>query len=268
MFWTSILSSLKSAFSWIVDPKNRTIILAIVIGLLTFYIFTQRDNIKELRAQNNIHQNNISALSDSLTSYHNQNNIQIFEIGALVANLKDLRKLNSSLANTVDSLENNPTTITETEIQVERDTVFVNDFNWIYSEEKDLFKINWNFTDSGNWGSRSIKGYNQFSIRNDSTIVPYNQVLTKDSFVMNVVTGFRETDDGKLKTYATTSFPNATFNSVESAVLDPSKFSQNSSNQSPNRWGIGLQAGYGLNVLEMKSSPYIGGGISYNFITF
>lgn len=38
----------------------------------------------------------------------------------------------------------------------------------------------------------------------------------------------------------------------------------------PARWGIGVQAGYGIGFIDRKiySYPYIGVGVSYNFITF
>lgn len=35
------------------------------------------------------------------------------------------------------------------------------------------------------------------------------------------------------------------------------------------RWGIGLQAGYGINIYEpARASPYIGIGVSYNLLSF
>ena len=38
----------------------------------------------------------------------------------------------------------------------------------------------------------------------------------------------------------------------------------------PNRWGIGLQAGYGVSFSnkQIKATPYIGIGISYNILTW
>lgn len=50
-------------------------------------------------------------------------------------------------------------------------------------------------------------------------------------------------------------------------VFAPTKYVTTVVKEKPKRWGIGLQAGYGYTP-GSGMSPYIGIGVSYNFITF
>lgn len=263
MFWNLILNYSKNAIAWITDPKNRTVLLFILLCAGALFIFHQNNKINELETQQQTYSSNISALTDSVREYRLDNGDLVAEKGALQTSISDLRNINTDLYDELQEEKNKPPkTITKIEYVVKRDTFYVDDSRYTYLGD-DSYRISWEYQESGGWGLRALEGNSRFDFIGDSTITNINTQITKDIFEMNITTGFRETEDGKLQAYARTSAPNVSFTQVDGAIIDPNAYV----NQSPNKWGVGFHVGYGL-TSEFKPTPYIGVGLSYDVFSF
>lgn len=84
------------------------------------------------------------------------------------------------------------------------------------------------------------------------------QYRTKDYHAY--ISGYRPELDS-LKIFTTTQ------QIISSATIQPQP--QSSQRQTPKRWGIGIQAGYGLTIQNnaVKFSPYVGIGVSWNVVS-
>lgn len=261
---STILSKLTGLVKWVTDPKNLKTVLFIVIALLGVFIFKQCNTIENLEYDNQISKSNIAALSSELETTRDSLGNVTSERGALQGSVDELRNLNSSLAETVDSLRQNPTIITRTVTRIERDTVFNVDTEADYLGDA-TFRFEWQTEESGNWGFREIAGRNTFTLVNDTTVSNVNTDIVRDVMEMTITTGFRETEEGFLRVFATTQFPGVQQLDVQGALIDPRKYVETSNDRK--RWGLGFQLGYGFNQ-EFKANPYIGIGVSYNPITW
>lgn len=99
------------------------------------------------------------------------------------------------------------------------------------------------------------------------TVPPADITIVDDSLiVLPVQTKTYEGDDYRLQISGyrpnldwIETFPRTKYITTETISVDPRK-----------RWGIGIQAGYGVSLPGGKAqiAPYIGVGISYNFLRF
>ena len=263
----SILSwftrGLKNLVSWVSDPKNHKFVLLIIVIILSAFIFRQCNTITELEQEKQVTESNIAALTDTLTTTRDELGNISSERGAFQAQSWQLRQLNRSLASTVDSLKNNPIVVTRTRTIVERDTIFDIQSAGEFLGDNE-FRITFETKDSGDWGVREIAGASRFRVIGDSTITDIKTDIVRDVIEMTITTGFRETDDGMLRIFATTNFPGVKTLDVEGALLDPRLYISGQTEERK-RWGVGLQIGYGVSP-DMTFRPYIGVGVSYNLI--
>lgn len=263
MFWTVVLSQLKNAISWIADPKNRTIILFILIACAGIFMFHQSSKINALEAEKQTYNSNVVALTDSLETYQTGNGDLVAQKGALQSSVKDLKTLNRELYNELQIEKNKPPkTITKIETVIQWDTVYADSNEYIYLGDNS-YEITWAYEESGTWGLRALEGKSRFDFVGDSTLMNINTQIVKDIFKISITTGFRETPEGYLQAYARTSAPNVNFTQVDGAIIDPKNFVD----QPVKRWGIGFHVGYGVNT-KLEASPYIGIGLSYDPIRF
>lgn len=258
------LSKAKGVISWITDPKNRTIVLFAIIIAAGAYMFYQHTQISDLEHQRDISLSNIAALSSELVTTADSLGNITSERGALQGDIQQLRTMNEDLAETVDSLRQNPEIVTITTTKVERDTIYNINTNAEYLGES-TFKFIWETREEGDWGYREIGGRNTFTMVNDTTVADVQTDITTDIMEMTITTGFYKTEEGFLRVFATTSFPGVQELDVQGATIDPRDYV--SSSQQKQRWGLGFQAGYGVNH-EFKAYPYIGFGVSYNIFNW
>ena len=91
--------------------------------------------------------------------------------------------------------------------------------------------------------------------QNDTLYVPVpktQRYYAKDSLYRAWVSGYRPTLD------SIQVFPKTVYKTITNTVY-----------RKPNKWGIGISAGYGLNLSNpIKPAPFIGVSLNYNFIRF
>lgn len=255
------ISTIKSGLGWLMNPENFRIIgLIIVLGMGTGLVYQHRE-INDLEQENSVAQSNIDALNSQIETTQRKNGFLLGEKGALQAELGDLRELNSDLAEQVEDLENNPITITEVVVETRVDTIVDIPTAGEYLGE-DRFRLTWEYENSGDWGSRLLRGTNEFNILGGEELTGVQTDILADQFSLRLRTGFRETGDGRLRVYVETDYPNIDFTSIEGAIVDKDYFLQN--NQSDGRnWVIGPQVGVGIGS-NSKITPTIGIGVTYN----
>jgi hypothetical protein len=79
-------------------------------------------------------------------------------------------------------------------------------------------------------------------------------------------TGIKERER-QIEIFVRSDYPGFSVSSIEGALIDPRKSEVIRSYFPPKKWGLGPQVG-GTISREGKISPYLGIGLSYNFIRF
>lgn len=258
------LSSIKSAFSWIADPKNHKFVLVAIVVIMGIFVFRQCNQIDDLEVKNQRAQSNIQALNSELVQTTDSLGNVVAQRGALQGSLEEIQDLNSELVDSLEYLIENPLTVTDIRYIIRRDTVFA-----VPTDSEFLgdgrFKLTWEYTNSGDWGRRELGGETRFTLVGDTTLVNETTDIVTDVMEMNITTGFEETDDGMLRVYATTKYPGAEFLKIDGAILDPKNYVDSDDFQDKKRWGFGPNVSYGMNT-NGDLSIYIGAGIQYNLI--
>lgn len=104
------------------------------------------------------------------------------------------------------------------------------------------------------WRTRVVKEYLPAEIRTD-TLILHDTVLAEVPIYVYV----KQTDDYKIEVEGF----NVEFKSIE---FYPKTVERVVTQKVKNRWGLGVQVGYGAS--EQGLSPYIGVGVSYNIFTW
>lgn len=260
-----VLKHGKSLLSWLTDPKNIKYLAIVVVVAMGVGLVYQYNMLQEIRDREQQAISNVTALESRLEVERDKTGTLRGEKGALQVELNSLRELNSTLSDEVKDLRENPVTITKIRVVTERDTIVDIPTAGEYLGEN-RFKLSWNYEQSGDWGSRAIGGTNEFNVIGDEFLTDIQTDITTDSFSLNITTGFRETDEGMLRVYAQTDYPNVTFNQVEGAIVDPDYFAAPPPSKRPH-WVVGPYFGVGMSG-EYVLRPTIGVGITYNVFSW
>lgn len=221
--------------------KKDFLYLGIIIVLALSLGFSLRS------CQNNKTQynTNIEALTDTITYIKSKNNDLIATKTIYEANIKDLQSLNNELYEDIKNMNvKNPETVIKYVGAIDNksnDTTYIIKNDTIYKGFSKSFDFSnkWRtFNGSLDYIPDSLK----FNINNDIVYFDYTVIVD---------------DDNKL--YIKSSNPYVKYEEMTGLTLPKQK---------QKRFGIGPHIGYGLDLSNMKFSPYIGIGLQYNLISF
>ena len=175
-----------------------------------------------------------------------------------------LSELNEELQKEIKNLKDNPVIITKVKTEFQIDTLYMEsesvaenidtvtgdkiyDLKWSYSKEPEYFSLA---------GLTEVYGdFSKFTTRIDKLTV--NSNLTLDVI-----------DNGKtLEVITKSDNPYVNITGMQSVMIDPRQSKTLKKYFKQKRWGIGPQIGIGVDK-NLKFTPYIGVGVSYNIFVF
>jgi hypothetical protein len=277
-------------WSWITDPKNKSIRNLIGIAILVAIILMQcsqnkglKNSLEAQKDESQRIQNNYEALNDTIRQGKINDTTLLAERKALKLTVDELKKGYSDMLVGFEQFKkqnpkvieritfNNTETIREVPVYVKMDGKGNGFFTF-----NDTAK----FAD-GNY--RKLRGVLPFSSKffkkNDSTQVDidrlglYTQINPgAGNFVLEQgiklkVGLFEDKKTHKVSIAATTSYPGITFTQLEGADIMSDNISKKAARNFRKTWGIGFNLGYGAAV-NLKTSqvffgPQVGIGVTY-----
>lgn len=228
--------------------------ICILLGLLVLFIFlfiNKRDNL-------NIAEHNIKSLNDTIRVEKLKNGELIEYKNSLIIEKSELEKYlcitNKEIKELERKLNEKVLYISKLEGEIRVDTLFLKDS----VSTNDSITYIYHFNDINKY--YQLSGYTEVDGNNKG-----NTVITNNTMNMKLKVGL----DDDWKIFVTSDNPYITFSGIDGAVLDKDVYLKRIKQK---KWGIGIQAGigmqYGLIHKTFDVGPYIGVGISYNFITF
>lgn len=225
--------------------KHIVNIILIAVLIITIVLFSK--SCQSQHQENQILQNNITALLDSITYYEDKSNNIVAQKTILLGEVKDLKNINSSLYKELTDMKNkNADLVAKIDGLIsmpKRDTIFIYD--------KDSINI-----------ENEIK--QRFYFSDEYRLLTGNIILKENTIGLNIDTDevyFDYTiaiEDEILKIKSNN--PYVKYNDIVSIKKPKEK---------PKRWNVGFQVGLGFSydLLHQNFSigPYFGAGISYGF---
>lgn len=236
--------------------KNILQILSIIIILILSTLLLKECN--NHKYDNKLNNHNTKVLNDSIRTYKTKNGYNQYQIGILQTNFKDLKSLNSSLRDEINSLKQKPEVIIKTDIQYIDSSKqgSINQYSYVNGKNR----LDWEFVNDFS----QLKGYTLFEvITNDSTkkyiIVPDSSFLTFQKYNLDLTVGIKK-ENGYRQIFVIPKNNKFTVTSLEGAILNEDFYQEKKPKLS-----FGIQLGYGITTGGI--SPYLGLGLNYNLLT-
>ena len=240
----------------------KNLLIVITICATAFYYFSSNALSKKYK----ISSANEKALSDTLRIIKDKYNNTVYEKNILIANEKDLKNINLTLYDRLNTFEKKDKknivsiSILQGEINFLNDSIgkilSYNDSGYIRKNKIETF---FDFSDK----YKTLKGGTSINLNSKDSTFTYSSYLTDFSLSLDMTTGLKKNDEGNYEIYFKSNNPYFKISSIEGSIIDKKTFSNYNSKK---KIGIGLQVGYGISKNGL--SPYFGCGLSYNFCNF
>jgi len=246
--------------------KTNSILFIVIIALAGFG-YWQYQKANDLKITEEIMNNNLKALNDTIRIEKNKEGQIEFTKQAFIAKSGELEKWNKELAaevkkekGTIIFLQKSVAGIDNTpkDPKVITNTVNVDHYDSSLYTVTTTSDTTFN---ADNFRKLSI----ETKIKLDSAKLKWStSKVTKDAISFNLITGLKD-EDGNLRILLRSDYPGLTFSKIDGALIDPHKSEVLKKMFPPKKWGFGPVVGYGL-AKDMKPSYFLGVGIQYNII--
>lgn len=263
----------------------RNVLIGAVILLLLALGFMGNKNAQQ-KIDLNIADQNQKALIDSVRVSKNKAGQIEYSKNILVAEKEDLEKLNKDLYGEYMKEHGKVSELTSTIITIKgkpSDTIKLP--SQLIKYENGDKGLAWEYDtifDAKNY--RKIKGVSNFKIdfsQMTYTLTPLTTNITTFDIGFNVVQGLRETKAGDVEMFVRSDHPGFEVKDLSAVIINPKthpvleKFantSANAANSKSKRFGIGVNAGYGIYIDNTNKTAGVGiiagVGVSYSLIKF
>lgn len=240
---------MKDFFKDLWENNKRTIIEVLVMIILFVWALTSMQRCSTMKLEYNTAQNNIVALTDSITYFESKTGELVAQKTMLTGEIKDLKESYSKelndLYNELNSMKRkNAQLAAQIDVLIEnpaRDTV------WKYDSVLVVQSLVQPFQFKDKW--RNLSGNIMLNDNKMGLNINEDQVFFDYTVAV---------DDGLI--YIKSDNPYVTYNQI-TAIQEQQK--------KPKRWNIGFQAGfgfqYGMFSKNVDAGPYLGVGVSYGF---
>lgn len=227
--------------------------LLLIMTVLTVVFFAKARQYetknRELTNQYNIA---LTDYSNKIGQNYVRNQLQITEINRL-------KDENRSMYDEIKNLKDKPVIITKTETKFRVDTVVMESVKIVHEPGDSIYNLHWMHDEPGVYtvdGKTAVKeDFSDF----ETTI---ENLTVENELTLDVI------DNGSnLEVIARSNNPYVTVTGMNNVFIDPRKSPTIKRYFKPKRWGLGIQAGYGIDK-NLHGTWYIGVGASYNFIMF
>jgi len=268
--------TIKNIISWILDPKNRSLIISVAFIVILFFLLSTcnkvaglKRDIEKNKEESKRIVNNYEAALDTVKMFTKENGNLVGQIQGYELTVKELRIEYQELFGKHEDLKNKPPLTITKVVTVIKDSLIEVAINSIGdSTGGELSFSDSTFFSEGNW--RNLSGTIPYKLNNEleNPVQPdkgsfeigqslsLSTVLTKDK------------ESGKIMISVETPYPGVTFSSIQGAsILDDEK-NRKMWREARKTWGVGFDVGYGV-LLDLKDSrvatgPYFGVGVHYS----
>lgn len=255
----------------ILSVKRQRNILLIVIALLLFSVWFGLNRYANLKTDLSISEQNNKALADSVRYEKTRSGKLEAVKNVLVADKRDLEKLNADLAKELKEEKGKVKEIYKFITIIKHDTIYVPTYLIKYADGSNGLK--WEHdTIYAKDNERHLAGVSRFRIDSLGNITPMGTLITRDEIMMSLVTGLKE-KDGNIEIFIRSDYPGFNALKIDGAIIDPKKHPVVKKFTKQKRFGIGPYIGVGLGVNTIPNTNVglgfqMGIGIHYDILKF
>ena len=247
--------------------KYYGFILFILVVVLSVFLFQTRTTLKKERDDNafqqKINEQNISAITDSITVVFNKK-LKVWEYSKdnfVVQKLSDLEKYNKVLAEELKKVKGDIISVIDANVQARLDNLSVDSKLKVLDEKTNHYGLEFDSQYKDLGYDQHIAGISKFFVFPNMlsgkwTITPDSTKFTTNLTNIHITYGFKELDK-KYQVWAYTKSDKVQITDItggyfiDKQIFPPVK---------KKKWGIGPSVGYGLNL---NSTPSFGGSIGF-----
>lgn len=268
--------TIKNIISWVLDSKNRALIVAIAFIILILFLLSTcnrtaglKRQIAENKEESQRIVNNYEASRDTLKMYQDNNGNLVGKIQGYELTISDLKNDYENLFGKHEDLKKRPPiTITKVVTVIKDSLIEVAINSTGDSTGGELEFSDSTFFSEGNW--RNLSGKIPYSLDNTlpNPLVPGKGSFEIGQSISLSTTLTKDKETGKIMIRVETPYPGVTFSNIQGAsILDDNK-NKKLWRQARKTWSVGASVGYGV-LLDVKNSnvslgPYYGVGIAYS----
>jgi len=263
---------IKNIISWILDPTNRSLLVAVAFLVVLFFLLSTCNRARSLQLQieNNKEEverivNNHEASQDTLRMYQKENGDLVGEIQGYELTVNELKGSYKNLLGDYTELKNKPPITITKVVTVIKDSI--RDVNISGSGDSTGGELTFQdstFFSEGNW--RNLSGTIPYLLEGDSSnpVIPgkgsfeLGQSISLSTFLT------KEKETGKIMINVETPYPGVTFSNIQGASILDDDENKKMWKQARKTWGVGISVGYGFSLAATKPSPYFGVGLNYS----
>ncbi len=247
--------------------KYYGFILFILVVVLSVFLFQTLSTLKKERADNKfqqkINEQNISAMTDSITVIFNKK-LKAWEYSKdnfVVNKLSDLEKYNKNLADELKKVKGDIISVIDANVQAKLDNLSVDSKLIVLDEKSNHYGLGFDSPYKDEGFEQHIAGMSKFFVFPNAltgkwTIKPDSTKFTTNLTNIHITYGFKELDK-KYQVWAYTKSDKIEITDItggyfiDKQIVAPVK---------KKKWGIGPYVGYGLNL---NSTPSFGGSVGF-----
>ena len=257
--------------------------LFILVLILAILVGRSCAKMRDDERTNNIHEQNIIALKDTITKEKTKSNSLQSTIAGFILSVNDLERINDDLYAEVMDQNGRVISLNKTVFQLKQDSselrshvnylesiisqpIQINDSTLKISWTKryDWDKINYDIYEGQTFVGLTLKSGYAIGLKHYDT-----EILSRLSQVE--ITLGQKIEDKQLRIFVKTDYPGFTAKSLEGVLIDPNtnKDIQNLLKKKrwlPNTFSVGVGPSFGYNVFSNKIYLGIGVNINYNFL--
>ena len=261
--------------------NSRIFVIVLIVVLIMIGVGECR-RIIDLNTEIDIHDNNISALKDTLKFERTKNGELLVSIDGYIATEKDLKKLNKGLWDEVHAQKGKVISLTNLVVVLRQDSTelakTIDKLHTIIGAmgriDDSTFVAPWTLAytyDSTNFDV--FRGRTQIGVVSTNPLVfRHKNTYMLDRKTQIELTWGEKVEKGKLRIFVQSNYPGFTVKSMEGVLIDPNNNPLFKDLMKKKHWftgfGIGPNISTGWNILEAKPAVIIGVGIHYNIYEF
>jgi hypothetical protein len=281
------MEKLKLILSAIWKFVNSKFFAIVVIVLLLMIGAGECKRIIDLNQTINVHENNISALTDSLKYEKMRNGNLLVSIDGYIATEKELKTLNKALWDAVNDQKGKVIALINVVVRLQQDsTMLAKNVDKLKTQIGEMTKIDdstymvpWVLAYLYDKSPKDSLNYDVFTGRSIVSVLDKDPLVLrhKNSYMLNRKTQIELTygekvENGKLRIFITSPYPGFTVKSMEGVLIDPNTNPLFKDLMKKRHWFNGFSVGLGItpgiNIVDQKFGLTLGPTFSWNIYTW
>jgi hypothetical protein len=265
--------------------NSRLFVIGLIV-LLILFAAGQCKRILDDKRKIDIHQQNISALTDSLKYERNRNGDLVISIDGFISTVKDLKELSKNLAKELSEEKGKVISIDAVVIRLRQDSLqlaksldkankIIGKFKQI---DKDTYEADWVIPYRYDKNPKDSLNFDVFKGKTLVSVISKDplEIRHKDTYLVNRYSSIylvwgQKFEGNKLRVFVESPYPGLSIANMQGVLIDPSTW-PNVLPTKKRHWftgfGIGPSINTGWNILEAKPAINLGISIHYNIYNF